>query len=352
MRQGNRILIRGTNWIGDSVMSLAALREVRRLFPEHHLTLLVRDWVSGVFENQGLVDEILPMESNSSRLRPWVRLVSKIRHFDSALLFQNAFRAALVTRLAGIPKRIGYKTDGRALLLTHRARPRIKELNRHQIYYYLDLLYQTGLSSQDYLNDPHFRPDIHLTASDDGMQRAKQLLRSVGVSEGQPTVLINPGAFYGSAKRWFTNRYAALAERLIEKDQAQVILIGSEGEKLIAEEIQSFTRHPLKTLTGQTDLPALMGLLSQCDLLLTNDSGPMHLAAALDTPQIAILGSTDEIATGPFSPRAQVIHKHVECSPCLLRECPIDLRCFSRIEVDEVYESARALLHNGHLSGS
>ena len=352
MKQEKRILIRGTNWIGDSVMSLAALREVRRLYPHDHLTLLVRDWVSGVFEGQGLVDEILPLENTSSHVRPFARLVSKIRHFDSALLFQNAFQAALVTRLAGIPERIGYKTDGRSLLLTHRARPRIKELNRHQIYYYLDLLYQTGLSSQDYLHDPHFKPDIHLKPTDDARLKAKQLLRSVGVSDGQPTILVNPGAFYGSAKRWFTNRYAALADRLTEGDQAQVILVGSKDEKLIAEEIQSFTRQPVKILTGQTDLPTLIGLLSQCNLLLTNDSGPMHLAAALGTPQIAILGSTDEVATGPFSPRAQVIHKHVECSPCLLRECPIDLRCFSQIEVDEVYETARAFLHNGHLSGS
>ena len=352
MKQGNRILIRGTNWIGDSVMSLAALREVRRLFPRHHLTLLVRDWVSGVFENQGLADEILSLEETSSHLRPFFRLVGEIRHFDSALLFQNAFQAALMTSLAGIPERIGYNTDGRTLLLTRRARPRIKELNRHHIYYYLDLLYQTGLSSQDYLNDPNFKPDIHLSPTEDGIQKAEQLLRSVGISAQQPTILINPGAFYGSAKRWFTNRYAALADRLIEGDQAQVIIIGSAGEKLIAEEIQSFTKQRLKILTGQTDLPTLMGLLSQCDLLLTNDSGPMHLAAALDTPQIAILGSTDEVATGPFSPRAQVIHKHVECSPCLLRECPIDLRCFSRIEVDEVYETARALLHNSDFSGS
>lgn len=345
-------MIRGTNWIGDSVMSLAALREVRRLFPEHHLTLLVRDWVAGVFENQGLVDEILPLGGTSSRLRSLLRVVGKIRDFDSALLFQNAFQAALVTRLAGIPERIGYRTDGRALLLTRRARPRIKRLNRHQIYYYLDLLYQTGLSSQDYLNDPDFKPDIHLTPTEDGIRQAKQLLHSVGIANGQPTILINPGAFYGSAKRWFTDRYAALAQRLIEEDQAQVILVGSEGEKQIAQEIQSFTPYPLKTLAGQTDLSTLMGLLSQCDLFLTNDSGPMHLAAALDTPQIALLGSTDEVATGPWSSKAQVIHKHVECSPCLLRECPIDLRCFSRIEVDEVYESARALLHNGHLSGS
>ena len=271
MKLENRILIRGTNWIGDSVMSLAALREVRRLFPHHHLTLLVRDWVAELFKDQGLVDEILPIENSSSHLRPFLRLVGKIRHFDSALLFQNAFQAALLTRLAGIPERIGYRTDGRTLLLTHRARPRIKDLNRHQIYYYLDLLYQTGLSTQDYLNDPHFKPDIHLKPSDDGIRKAKQLLDSAGVSAGQPIVLINPGAFYGSAKRWFTNRYAALADRLIEGDQAQVILIGSEGERLIAEEIQSFTQQPLKILTGQTDLPTLMGLLSQCNLLLTND---------------------------------------------------------------------------------
>ena len=345
-------MIRGTNWIGDSVMSLAALREVRRLFPHHHLTLLVRDWVAALFENQGLVDEILPLDTTSPNLRTVFQLLPRIRHFGSALLFQNAFQAALLTRLAGIPERIGYNTDGRTLFLTRRARPRIKELNRHQIYYYLDLLYQTGLSPQDYLNDPDFKPDIHLSPTEEGIQRADALLRAADVSGQRPTILINPGAFYGSAKRWFTNRYAALADRLIEEDQAQILIIGSAGEQAIAQEIQSLTKQRLTILTGQTDLPTLIGLLSQCDLLLTNDSGPMHLAAALDTPQVAILGSTDEVATGPFSPRARVIHKHVECSPCLLRECPIDLRCFSRIGVDEVYETARVLLHNGDFSGS
>ena len=345
-------MIRGTNWIGDTVMSLAALREVRRLFPHHHLTLLVRNWVAELFKNQGLVDEILLLEETSSHLRPFFRLVGKIRHFDSAILFQNAFQAALMPRLAGIPERIGYSTDGRALLLTRRARPRIKELNRHQIYYYLDLLFQTGLSPQDYLNDPDFKPDIHLNPTEEGIQKAEQLLQAADVSAQRPIILINPGAFYGSAKRWFTNRYAALADRLIEGAEAQVVMIGSAGEQTIAQDIQSLTKQRLTILTGQTDLPTVIGLLSQCDLLITNDSGPMHLAAALDTPQIAILGSTDEVATGPFSPRAQVIHKHVECSPCLLRECPIDLRCFSRIEVEEVYETARALLQNGNFSGS
>jgi heptosyltransferase-2 len=344
MRPGHHILIRGTNWIGDSVMSLAALRELRRLYPEHHLSLLVTPWVSGLFEGQEIVDEIIPFQTSGSAWRDLIQLRGRLRHFETAILFQNAFRAAAVMLISGIPERIGYATDGRSLLLTRRARPRIKELDRHQIYSYLDLLYQTGLSPRDYLEDPDFEPDIHLKAGQKDIRRADQLLQTVGPSSQGPLVIMNPGAYYGPAKRWFTDRYAALADRLIDGVNADIVLIGSREEKTLAEEIQTLTQHPLKILTGQTDLPSLMGLLSRCDLFVTNDSGPMHLAAALDTPQIALFGSTDEVATGPFSRKARVLHKHVECSPCLLRECPIDLRCFSRISVDEVYDNARAVL--------
>lgn len=344
MRRDHHILIRGTNWIGDSVMSLAALRELRRLFPDHHLSLLVTPWVSGLFEGQKIVDEIIPFQTSGSAWRDLLQLRERLRDFQTAILFQNAFRAAFVTLFSGIPERIGYATDGRSLLLTRRARPRIKELQRHQIYYYLDLLYQAGLSPRDYLEDPDFDPDIRLKAGQKDLQRADQLLQAAGSSSEGPLVIINPGAYYGPAKRWFTDRYAVLADRLIDEVQADIVLIGSREERTLAEEIQTLTQHPLKVLTGQTDLPALMGLLSRCDLFVTNDSGPMHLAAALDTPQIALFGSTDEVATGPFNSNARILHKHVECSPCLLRECPIDLRCFSRIEVDEVYTAARAAL--------
>jgi heptosyltransferase-2 len=344
MRPGHHILIRGTNWIGDSVMSLAALRELRRLYPEHHLSLLVTPWVSGLFEGQEIVDEIIPFQTSGSAWRDLIQLRGRLRHFETAILFQNAFRAAAVMLISGIPERIGYATDGRSLLLTRRARPRIKELDRHQIYSYLDLLYQTGLSPRDYLEDPDFEPDIHLEAGQKDIRRADQLLQTAGPSSEGPLVIMNPGAYYGPAKRWFTDRYAALADRLIDGVKADIVLIGSREERTLAEEIQTLTQHPLKILTGQTDLPSLMGLLSRCDLFVTNDSGPMHLAAALDTPQIALFGSTDEVATGPFSCKARVLHKHVECSPCLLRECPIDLRCFSRIAVDEVYDAARAAL--------
>ncbi|MEE8348029.1 MAG: lipopolysaccharide heptosyltransferase II [Acidobacteriota bacterium] len=344
MTPGHHILVRGTNWIGDSVMSLAALRELRRLYPDHHLSLCVTSWVSGLFEDQEIVDEVIPIHPSGSGWRDLIELRGRLRRAQTAILFQNAFRAAVEMVVSGVPERIGYATDGRSLLLTHRARPRIKALAKHQIYYYLDLLYQTGLSPHDYLQDPDFEPDIHLVASPKEIQRADTLLQAAGPLPEGPRIIFNPGASYGPAKRWFTDRYAALADRLIDEFKADVVLVGSRQERALAQEIQSLTRHPLKILTGETDLPSLMGLLSRADLFITNDSGPMHLAAALDIPLIALFGSTDEVATGPFNPKARVLHKHVECSPCLLRECPIDLRCFSNIGVDEVYDAVRAVL--------
>jgi len=345
MLDGNerqRILIRGTNWIGDSVMSVAALRELRRLYSEDHLTLLVKNWVAGLFEGQDLVDEIITFgeqESRLSRIRP-----HRFRRFDCGILFQNAFEAALLSFLSRIPQRIGYTTQWRAPLLTRVAIPRVKDLKRHQVYYYLDLLFQTGLSPTDYLHSTDFRPDISLKPTKEGLESAGLLLNRLGISKDQLLIGLNPGAYFGRAKRWFTQRYAALADRLIEELKAEILIFGSRGEEPIANRIENQMSCTPRILVGKTDLPTLMALLSKCSALVTNDSGPMHLAASLEVPQVAVFGSTDEIATGPFSQQATVIHKHVECSPCLLRECPIDLRCFTQIEVDEVFEATNALV--------
>lgn len=342
-----KVFIRSTNWIGDAVMSVAALRELRRLYPGDRLVLAARPWVAGLFEDQGLVDEIVPIDTTASQMTNFRHTVSVARRADRAVLLQNAFGAALVAFAARIPDRAGYRTDGRTWLLTRSAVPRIKRLRRHQIYYYLDLLYQTGLSPTDYLSDSDYKPDIHLVAGAQSIASTEQLLAENGIVRNRPVVGINPGAFFGSAKRWFADRYAALADRLIQRLDAQILIFGSREEKRLADEIRESMHYRPVILAGATDLSCLMALISLCDLFITNDSGPMHLAAALGTPQIALFGSTDEIATGPYSANAQVVHKHVECSPCLLRECPLDLRCFEHIKVDEVYELAKTTLTHG-----
>lgn len=330
------ILIRSTNWIGDAVMSVAAVRELRRLFPSQRLALAARPWVADLFREQDLVDEVVTLDRNSG----WKSFLnSPLETIDRAVLFPNSFRSALAVFLWGARRRYGYGRDARRILLTHAAKPRIKTLNRHQVYYYLDLLYQTGLSPVDYLNQPDYRPDISLTPTNSGLAAARRLLKEEGVEPEAPLVGLNPGAYYGSAKRWFIDRYAAVADVIQEELAQKVLLLGSEGEKNLAREISRQMRTRPVVLTGKTDVQALMGAISLCRLFLTNDSGPMHLASSLGVPLIAIFGSTDEVATGPLGPHSQVIHKHVACSPCLLRECPIDLRCFDRISVKEVAEA-------------
>jgi heptosyltransferase-2 len=336
-----RILIRGTNWIGDTVMSLAAFRELRSLYPEAHLAAYVKEWVAGVLREQGLVDEIITFGNRDSGFGDSKRL----RSFDTAVLFQNAFRAALQARMAGIPERIGYNTDGRSILLTRKAVPRIKALNRHQIYYYLDLLYQTGLSGTDYLNEPGFHPDISIRPTTYGLRKAGELLMQEGIrDDNTPLIGINPGAYFGPAKRWLTERYGKLADMLTSRYNAAILVFGSADELPIAQEMAAEMKARPLILTGKTDLETYIALISLSRVFITNDSGPMHIAASLDVPQVAIFGSTDDSATGPRSPRAQVIHKHVECSPCLLRECPLDMRCFTSIEVEEVMEAVRESL--------
>jgi len=260
------------------------------------------------------------------------------------VLLQNAFEAALLVRLARIPERIGYSVQGRGLLLSGRAQPRIRRLGRHQVYYYLDLLYQTGLSELDYLEREDFQPDISIAPSDRGSRQADALAAQEGLDDGTPLIGLNPGAYYGSAKRWFIDRYARLADRLLDEFPCRVAIFGSRKEEDIARKIADHMNHAPVILSGRTDLSCLVALLSRCALFITNDSGPMHLAAGLNIPQIAIFGSTDEIATGPFSPNAVVIHKHVDCSPCLRRECPTDLRCFREVSVKEVFECAARVI--------
>lgn len=347
------LLIRGTNWVGDSILSLPALKRARLEFPHAKITLLVLPWVAGIYEGCTAVDDLwLYDRQNLHRgLSGKLRLIRDLRQrqFDVALLFQNAFEAAVLARLAAIPVRAGYDRDGRGWLLSHKVAvdPRVSRL--HQTYYYLDLLEQLlgrPRTAQGLEPKPTSQfvagsmPDITLAVSPERKHAARIRLQSQGVDLNRTVVGVNPGAFYGSAKRWLSERYATALDRLIDERQASVVIFGSPNEVAIAEAIQSGMRNRPVILSGRTELSELIAMIACCDLFLTNDSGPMHLAAALRVPTLAIFGSTDEIATGPMSPASLVLNKRVECSPCLLRECPIDHRCMTRITAEEVAQQA------------
>lgn len=347
-----RLLVRGTNWVGDSVMSLPALHLIRQGFPRARITMMVLPWVSGIYEDCELVDEVLLYDRREKHrgIGGRLKLIQQMRakKFEAIVLFQNAFEAALLAYLAKIPWRIGYRRDARGWLLSHSLTidPRLQNL--HQSYYYLDLVEQLlgctrTIDSISSLNVPLplERPlGQWLMISSQRKENARLLLREGGISGQKPIVGVNPGASFGSAKRWPKERYAELLDLLAYEQETDIVIFGSSAEVNIAKAIALGMRHPPLILSGETSLSGLIALMSCCDLFITNDSGPMHLAAALQIPTLAIFGPTDEVATGPMSVKSVVIKKKVECSPCLLRECPIDHRCMTGISVEEVYSHA------------
>ncbi len=346
-----RIVIRGTNWVGDAVMSIPAMRAIRGIFPDAHISLIVRPWVKDVYSDVDFVDQVLEYDRQGAH-SGWLgvrRIATELRkqRFDLAILLQNAFEAAVLAWLARIPLRLGYATDGRAILLTHACRvdPALRKF--HQAFYYLGILSGAGLIQNRPWEDPDQPLNIRIGVRETDRESAKDLLRAQGIDCAQQLVGLNPGATYGSAKRWLTERYAELADELARRHGARIVIFGAPGEARIADEVaRKMTCSPV-VLAGQTTLGQLMGLLKECRLLITNDSGPMHLAAALDVPQLAIFGSTSEIATGPLSAAAEVVKHQVDCNPCFLRECPIDFRCMKLITVERVLKLAEVKLTAG-----
>ncbi len=351
MKSPNKVLIRGTNWVGDAVISIPAMREIRRIFPKAHISLLVRPWVREIYSAVEFVDEILEYDKKGIHkgFGGFQRLVSdlKQRKFDLAILLQNAFEAALLAWCARIPRRVGYARDGRSLLLTDACRIDPDVRGVHQAYYYLGILSGMGWLQERLWERDDFALSTTVGVLEADANTAREMLRSAGIQKGETVVGLNPGAFYGAAKRWFPNRYAAVADSLAVRHGARIVIFGSPSDFAVAKEVAAAMSHSPVVLAGRTTLGQLMGLIKECRLLITNDSGPMHLAAALDVPQLAIFGSTSEIATGPLSRKAVVIKHQVECNPCFLRECPTDFRCMKEISATQVLDEAEKLLEAG-----
>lgn len=342
----DRILVRAPNWIGDAVMAVPAIRVLRHTLPQSHITIMGRPWVAGVFQSAEFVDEVWSQTKPTS-IADWWRLRREIarRGYAASILLPNSFESALTVYLGRIPERIGYATDGRRLLLTQSPKPPTVSL--HQIEYYLELvahaLVATHRTPTAWMGGwteicGKKLPLVQLAASARQTELARELLRSNDITGEY--VVINPGAAYGSAKRWPDSRFAEAADRIAGNLGLPTVIVGSEGERPIAESIRLAMKTRACVLSGQTTLEALIGVLAGARVMVTNDSGPMHIAAALGTPTVAIFGSTDDRQTGPSGLKTRIVRTAVECSPCLLRECPIDHRCMTRVAPETVAEAA------------
>jgi heptosyltransferase-2 len=342
-KQTLKIWVRATNWVGDALLTIPALEALRLAYPEAEITLAARPWVRELFLDWPTVDrlQVYDRQKLHHGWRGRARFISEIaaQKFDMAILLPNSFETAFLAWKAGIPARIGYATDGRGWMLTKRLKVRPDILEQHQTAYYLDMLRQAGIIREI----PQIKC-ITLPVSEKRREEAMGFLRDRRVSQRGPWIGLNPGAFFGSAKRWLSDRYAALADRLVDALGGDVLIFGSAAERRMAEEIARSMRRSPRIFSGETTLSQLAALLKCCALVVTNDSGPMHLSAAVGARTLAIFGPTDERATAPLAPHARILKHPVSCSPCLLRACPLDHRCMTRITVDEVFDAAMEML--------
>ena len=334
----SRILVRATNWIGDAVMSIPALEALRGRFPDAHITILARPWVSDVYHNATFCDAI-ELYTPKPGIKDWRGKLALARQlqakrYDAALILPNSFDSALICRLAGIPVRIGYSRDGRGVLLTH-AVPRPAD-STHERFYYLELLKRAGWLEEF----PDHEAPIRL-------RTAPRPFTDLGLPGD--VIGLSPGAAFGTAKRWLPERFAGSAAVLARQWNAGVAIFGSKDERPVAELVAQGVRErgiEVRNLAGQTSLREFIERLAACRFFLTNDNGAMHLAAAVGVPTLAVFGSTDYNTTGPTGDSTRIVREPVECSPCLKRECPIDHRCMTRVTVDRVIEEALALRGN------
>ena len=359
--QPRRILVRGVNWLGDAVMTTSALARLREKFPAAHITLLTPEKLKDVWLDHPAVNETISFAPGENVFSVGKKL--RAGKFDLALVLPNSPRSALEVFLAGIPRRIGYGRPWRNLFLTQAVAPRanaigmrkrpageIKNLisenpkseirnsqfpgSAHQIHEYLHLAAALGANAEP------LAPQLTVTPAEVAAAKKKFGLEKI---DG-PITGLNPGAEYGPAKRWPVEKFIAAAKEIQQRTNCTWLLFGGKNDQPLTAQIESAigNRQSAANLAGQTSLRDLMSLLKLCRVLLTNDTGPMHVAAALGTPVVVPFGSTSPELTGPGLPgdvRHQLLKSDAPCSPCFLRDCPIDFRCLNGISVERVVEA-------------
>ena len=311
-------MIRSTNWLGDAVMSIPAVRAIKRGRPDAHVTILTPAKLADLWRHVAEVDEVICIERDDSVFS----VAKKIRrNFDAAILFPNSLRSALEAWLARIPRRVGHPGHRRSWLLNQIWRRKKKKKDarpeppRHQVHHYLALAEFIGADISSVESPPILNPQSAIP---------------------HPIIGLCPGAEYGPTKRWFPDRFAEVIRTVAAARDCEWVLFGVEKDAPIGDEILRDFTGPHRNLIGKTTLAQLIDELRRCDLLLTNDTGTMHLAAWLGVPTVSLFGSTEPALTGPIGTGHRILRHHVACSPCYLRDCALDLRCLKAINIQEV----------------
>ncbi|MEQ8822526.1 MAG: lipopolysaccharide heptosyltransferase II [Sumerlaeia bacterium] len=332
-----RVVVRLTNWVGDAVMNTPFLARTRRTFPNARIAVLGRASVASLFTHHPDVDEVWTLDDRSRA--GYREAIGRLRRFraDVAFALPNSLNSAALLRLGGARVRVGYARDRRGVLLTHAIELRPQDLAVHEVKYYLRLLSPWGASG----GDPG---PLKLEVTAEERVAFDRWLKERGIGLETPLIGVNPAAFFGTAKRWLPERYAESAAQLARESGARVLVTGLPGEREWAQRVCDHGGAAFHNAAGEMKLRDLMTFLDRCRLYLTNDSGAMHIAAALGAPLVAVFGSTDWVTTAPLSPKARIVRVPTECAPCILRDCPIDHRCMTGVSVRAVVKAGRELL--------
>jgi heptosyltransferase-2 len=355
MPDPRKILVVQPSWVGDAVMATPTLRALRELYPSAHMSYLMRRYVKPVYAGMPWADQLITYRTGKTKAKAgkgqFFDLAARLRaaRFDLAVLLPNSFKSALVCKMAGIPRVVGYERDGRGFLLTDKLLPvkdRGKFIPSPIVKYYLGLAH--------YLGSGHRDLRLQLFVTEGEKREARDVLARCGLdpdlerpaSHGRPPLIVlNPGAAFGAAKCWRAEYFAELADRLIDELGATVLLSAAPKERAIVETIKRQMRHaPVDLSTAGMTLGSLKEIVRRCDLMVTNDTGPRHIAAALDVPVVTVFGPTHPEWTEIYYAKERQVAVKVFCGPCQKKTCPLDHRCMTRLTPGMVYEKAVELL--------
>jgi heptosyltransferase-2 len=355
MSEPKKILIVQPSWVGDAVMATPTLRAIRELYPQAHISYLMRRYVKPLYVGMPWADQLITYRTGKTRAKAgkgkFFELAARLRagRFDLAILLPNSFKTALVCKMARIPRILGYERDGRGFLLTDRLLPskdKGKFVPSPIVKYYLGLAHYLGSTHRD------LRMELFVTPAE--QREAREVLTRCGLDPdvnrpaaggGSPLVLVNPGAAFGAAKCWKPEYFAELADRFIDERGATVLLSAAPKERPIVDTIKRHMRHaPVDLSNKGTTLGSLKDIIRRCDLMVTNDTGPRHIAAAMDVPVVTVFGPTHPEWTEIYYAKERQVAVKVFCGPCQKKVCPLDHRCMTRVTPGMVYATSSTLL--------